>query len=227
MHPNARRAALCTLGLAFALAAMVLGHAIELALERAGVFGESRAAYAHVLQGPAELAIVGLALLALAALGISVAHAVGARSAAAASIVPAMDALRRVGALRLATRIAAIQLTALVGVELLEQRLSGVAHPSIAAVFGAGHWTAPIIQFAMALLAALALGSLARMSCDHADDLLRAARTIARFLIVAPQTVRPSAFSTSDRPQRHVHAAHPLAFRIANRPPPAIATARA
>lgn len=227
MHPLLQRAAHWPLLVAFALAAMVSGHALELALENAGVLGDGRAAYSHVAQGPAGLFILGLTMFAVVALVVSVVCSIGSRNTTIASIVPAFAALRRVGPFRMALPIAGLQFPALVATELFEQRLSRFAHPGVAAIFGAGHVTAPIIQLAMTALAALALAALARMSCDHADDLLRAARTIARILTAARHQPRSAALVASicERAERPVD--HPLAFRLANRPPPAIAAARA
>jgi hypothetical protein len=222
-----RRAAHWPLLLAFALAAMVSGHALELGLENAGVLGDSRAAYSHVAQGPAGLFTLGLLLVALVALAASIVGSIGSRQATFASIVPAFAALRRLGPTKIALLIAGLQFPALVVGELCEQRISGFAHPGLAAIFGAGHVTAPVIQLAMTLLAALALAALARMSCEHADDLLRAARTITR-IFVAPFHQPPSDALVAAICARAEHPVdHPLAFRLANRPPPAIAAARA
>jgi hypothetical protein len=227
MHLLLRRTAYWPLVTAFALAAMVSGHALELALENAGLFGDGRAAYSHMAQGPAGLFMLGLALVALVALVVSVARSLGTHRATSLSIVPDFVALRRLGGSRVALLIAGMQIPALIATELCEQRLSGFAHPGLAAIFGAGHLTAPIIQLAMTALAALALASLARMSCEHADDLFRAARAIAKIFVVArPQAPRAalvaSVFARAEHP-----VDHPLAFRLANRPPPAIAAARA
>jgi hypothetical protein len=227
MHRFLRYAAYWPLLIAFALAAMASGHALELALENASVFGDGRAAYSHIAQGPAEFFILGLTLVAIVALAVSLARSIGPRQATSASIVPDFAALRRLGASRIALLIGSAQFPALIATELCEQRLSGFAHPGLAAIFGVGHVTAPFIQLAMTALAALALAALARMSCEHADDLLRAARTIAKILVVEPQrTPRAAlvafAFARAEHP-----IDHPLAFRLANRPPPAIAAARA
>src|SRR5580704_170968 len=167
MHPLLRRAAHWPLLIAFALAAMVSGHGLELGLENADVFGDGRAAYSHIAQGPAELFILGLTLFAIVALCVSFVRSIGSRQATFASIVPAFAALRRMGTSRIALLIGGLQFPALIGIELGEQRISGFAHPGLAAIFGAGHLTAPIIQLAMTALAALALAALARMSCEH------------------------------------------------------------
>lgn len=227
MHSLLRRAAHWPLLAAFALAAMVSGHALELALENAAVLGDGRAAYSHAAQGPAGLFILGLTFCALVALAVSVLRSIGSRDATYASIVPVFAVLRRSGAPNISLMIAGLQFPALVATELFEQRLSGFAHPGLAAIFGAGHITAPIIQFAMTALAALALAALARMSCDHADDFLRAARAIARIFTAAFHQSRGGALVASICEHAERPIDHPLAFRLANRPPPAIAPARA
>jgi hypothetical protein len=141
--------------------------------------------------------------------------------------VPDFAAPRRIGSSTIALVIAGIQLPTLIATELCEQRISGFAHPGLAAIFGAGHVTAPIIQLAMTALAALTLAALARMSCEHADDLLRAARTIVRIFVVRPRRTPRAALVSCVFARVEHPIDHPLAFRLANRPPPAIAAARA
>jgi hypothetical protein len=227
MHPLLRRAARWPLLIAFALAATVFGHAIELALENAGVLGDGRAAYSHNAQGPIEFFILGLTLFTIIALAVSVFRSIGSRQATIASIVPAFAALRRMGTSKIALLIAGVQFPALIAAEICEQRVSGFAHPGLAAIFGAGHVTAPIIQLAMTALAALALAAFARMSCEHADDLLRAAHAIARIFVIAVRQAPRAALVASVFARAEHPIDHPLAFRLANRPPPAIAAARA
>ncbi len=227
MRSYARRAALWPLVVAFALAAMVAGHAIELAVENAGLLGDGVAVYKHVAQGPAEMVMLGLVLFAIVALSISIVRNIDSRQTTAASIVPALHALRRLGTGRIAVRVAVIQFPALIAAELAEQRLSNFAHPGLAAIFGWSHWTAPVIHCVMALIAAAALASFARMSCEHAEELVHAARALVRFLIVAPQEAPRLDAAVASREPVERRQDHPLAFRIANRPPPAIAAALA
>ena len=215
--------------LAVALAAMTAGHAIELAIENTRLFGDGRAGYSHVSQGPLiELAV---ALLLFAAGVFIVRIVAGARTCDSSSdwMLPALQDIRAMGMRGAALRIASMQIPALLASEFAEQRLSGIVHPSMAAVFGSGHVTALFVQFAMTALAALAAVAFARTACDHAHQLARAARTIAAVFLALPQrsivrvALRALVALDASRPKRRSL----LALRIANRPPPAIAAARA
>src|SRR5450755_3130206 len=67
---SARRLERWPLLLAVALAAMTAGHAVELALENSGLFGDALAGYAHVTQGPIVVLAVALILFAAGVLAI-------------------------------------------------------------------------------------------------------------------------------------------------------------
>jgi hypothetical protein len=144
-------------------------------------------------------------------------------------MLPALHDIRSTGIRGAALRIASVQLPALLLTEFAEQRLSGFAHPSLAAVFGQGHITAPLVQLAMVALAAWAVVRFSRSACDHVHQLTRAARSVATVFIRAPRrpgvriALRTLAAPDASRPKRRAL----LALRIANRPPPAIAAARA
>jgi hypothetical protein len=229
MSPYPRSLERWPLLLAFALAAMTAAHAFELALENSALFGDGRAAYTHFAQGPAVDLSVALFLFSIAVLGSRLVR--GARAIAAQSdwILPALQEIRAMGNRGAALRIIAMQIPAWLAVEFVEQRLSGIAQPSLAAVFGHGHVTAPFIQCAVGLILAWALVATSRTVCDHAAQLVRAVQAVTAVFVA--RIPRPSANSTlreivsidARRPKRRLL----LALRLANRPPPAIAAARA
>ena len=214
--------------LAVALAAMTAAHALQLALENASLFGDGRAAYTHFAQGPVVDLAVALFLFSIAMLAVQLAR--GTRTAAASDwMLPALQEIRAIGNRGAALRILSMQIPAWLAVEFAEQRLSGIAHPSFAAVFGPGHFTAPFVQCAVAVVLAWALVAFARSLCAHAPHLARAAIAVSALFVA--RTHRPSMGSAlrdlvaidARRPKRRPL----LALRLANRPPPAIAAARA
>jgi hypothetical protein len=215
--------------LAIALAAMTAGHAVELGLENAALFGDDRAGYAHVAQGPIVDLAVALFLFAMGVLVVRLVRGALAHASSADWLLPALEQIRSMGIRGAALRIVSVQLPALLATEFAEQRLSGVVHPSLAAVFGQGHVTAPFVQLAVGIIAACAAVAFARIVCAHAGDLVRAARTVAVAFVSIPRrpavhaALREIAGTESIRPKRRAL----LSLRIANRPPPAIATARA
>jgi hypothetical protein len=215
--------------LAVALAAMTAAHALEIALENASLFGDGRAAYTHFAQGPVVDLAIALFLFAVAMLGVRLVR--GARTPGASSdwMLPALQEIRALGNRGAALRILAMQIPTWLAVEFTEQRLSGIAHPTIAAVFGHGHVTAPFMQLAVGVMLAWALAAFSRTVCAHAQQLARAARAVTAVFVARVQA--PSAGSAlrhliaidARRPKRRPL----LALRLANRPPPAIAAARA
>lgn len=229
MFPTSRNPERWTLLLAVALAAMTAAHALQLAIENASLFGSGRAAYTHFAQGPAVDLAVALLLLTVAVLGVRLVR--GARAIAAQSdwMLPALQEIRAMGVRGAALRIGAMQIPAWLAAEFVEQRLSGIAHPSFAAVFGPGHVTAPFIQCAVAVVLGWALVAFARSICAHAPQLARAAIAVSALFVA--RTHKPSIGSAlrdlvaidARRPKRRPL----LALRLANRPPPAIAAARA
>lgn len=215
--------------LAVALAAMTAGHAVELALENSRLFGDGIAGYAHVTQGPIVVLAVALFLFAAGVLAIRLVR--GARTSDASTdwMLPALEEVGALGMRGAALRIAMMQLPALLAAEFVEQRVSGIVHPSVASVFGAGHFTAPFAQVAMLAVAAWVVVAFARFVCSHARQLARAARSVTEAFASAPKrpVVRVALHAVrvvdANRPKRRPL----LALRIANRPPPAIAAARA
>ncbi len=215
--------------LAIALAAMAAGHAVELGLENASLFGDDRAGYAHVAQGPIVDLALALFLFAMGVLIVRLVRGVLTNASSNDWLLPALEQIRSMGIRGATLRIVSVQLPALLATEFAEQRLSGIVHPSLAAVFGQGHVTAPFVQLAVGVLAALVAVAFASVACAHARELVRAARTVATVFVSVPRRpgvraeIRALAATDSTRPKRRPL----LSLRIANRPPPAIATARA
>ncbi|HEY5094189.1 MAG TPA: hypothetical protein VII69_03625 [Candidatus Eremiobacteraceae bacterium] len=215
--------------LAVALAAMTAGHAFELAMENAGLFGDGVAGYAHVAQGPLVVLAVALFLFAAGVLAVRLVRRARTSDGSSDWMLPALEAIGALGIRGAALRIASMQIPALLAAEFVEQRVSGIVHPSVASVFGAGHFTTPFVQFVMCAVAAWAVVAFARIVCAHARQLAKAARTVTEAFAAAPQrpTVRVVLQAllavAASRPKRPPL----LALRIANRPPPAIAAARA
>lgn len=215
--------------LAVALAAMTAGHAVELALENMGILGDGVAGYNHVAQGPlAELA-VALFLFAVGVLALRLIRGARPTNGSTDWMLPALQEIGALGIRGAAIRIASMQIPALLSAEFVEQRVSGILHPTFASVMGAGHITAPFVQFAMTAMAAWAVVAFARVVCAHASQLARAARTVTEAFAAAPKrpivrvALRAILEFDASRPKRPPS----LALRIANRPPPAIAAARA
>lgn len=208
---------------------MTAGHAVELWLENALVFGDDRAGYVHVAQGPIVDLAVALFLLAVGVLVVRLVRGALANASSADWLLPALEHIRSMGIGGAALRIVSIQFPALVATELAEQRLSGIIHPTVAAVFGQHHLTAPFVQLAIGVVAACVTVACARIVCAHAGDLARASRTVAVAFVSMPHrpavraALRTLAAADSVRPKRRPL----LALRIANRPPPATASARA
>jgi hypothetical protein len=215
--------------LAAALAAMTAAHALELALENSSLFGDGLAAYTHFAQGPIVDLAIALFLFTVVVLGIRLVR--GARTSATQPdwMLPALQEIRVMGIRGAALRIGAMQIPVWLAAEFAEQRLSGIAQPSFAAVFGPGHITAPIIQCAVGIIFAWALVAFSRSICAHAPQLARAAQAVTAMFVARLHT--PSIAGTlrdlvaidGRRPKRRLL----LALRLANRPPPAIAAARA
>jgi hypothetical protein len=126
-------------------------------------------------------------------------------------------------------RVVSVPIPASLTTEFAEQRLSGIAHPSFAAIFGLGHVTAPFVQCAVGAVFAWALVAFSRTLCAYAHQLVRAARAVTEVFVARPdrptvgRTLRELIAVDARRPKRRPL----LALRLANRPPPAIAAARA
>jgi hypothetical protein len=227
MPPTTRSLERWPLLLAVALAAMTLAHALQLALENASLFGDGRAAYTHFAQIPTVDLAVALFLFTCAVLVVRLVR--GSSAMTSDWMLPALHEIRAMGNRGAALRILSMQIPAWLAVEFAEQRLSGIAHPSFAAVFGLGHVTAPFVQCIVGVLLAWALVAFSRTVCAHAHQLARAARAVTAVFVArlhepsSGSAIRELIAVDARRPKRRPL----LALRLANRPPPAIAAARA
>jgi hypothetical protein len=206
---------------ALALAAMVSGHALELWLENSRVLGDGRASYAHSLQTFAIEAALVLLVCALALIAghfLSRSRRVGINTD---NLLPALDAVVRLGAVRSVLILVSVQFAALVMVELLEQRGSGF-NGGLSAIVGPGHATAIIVHAVVGLVFALALNRVARFVCAETRALVYALSTFLR------RATSRAAFTPATRlPLRLLASGRKpplLALGLANRPPPATST---
>jgi hypothetical protein len=200
---------------------MVSGHTFELWLENLRVLGDGRANYAHSMQTFAiEVALVLLscALVLVASHFLSRSRRAGIH---ADNLLPALDAVVRLGAARTVLILVSVQFAALVLVELLEQRGSGF-NGGLSAIVGPGHATAIIVHAAVGLLFALALNRVARFVCAEARAIVAALSTFLR------RATTHAAFTPATRtPLRLLASGRKpplLALGLANRPPPSTST---
>jgi hypothetical protein len=212
---------------ASALAAMVAGHAIELWLESTHLFGEGPASYHHVAQsGAAETAIVLFALVAVAVIN-RLAGCIAKRRERVDCMLPALHAIADAGIARIAPTLAALQLTALFGFEIAEQRLSGFQGNALGAIVGPGHASALLVHLMLALLVTFALCRFARFASERTGEFIEAVVTFLRRALVGN--------STAPRITRRIGALTGfisggrslLAYGLANRPPPCSSAALA
>ena len=207
---------------AFALAAMVSGHALELWLENLRILGDGRANYAHSLQTFAVEAALALIVGALALITSRFILGISRANANIDNLLPALHAIVRLGALRGVLALVSIQISALVIVELFEQRWSGF-NGGLAAIVGPGHTTAIIVHALVGLVFALALCRVSRFVCAETRAIAYALFTFLRRVTPEPGSVTaatrlPLRFFVSDRKPPL------LALGLANRPPPATST---
>jgi hypothetical protein len=205
--------------LAAGLIAMLLGHALQLALENAGAFADWRAAYAHAGQLPALL-FAG-ALLATVVLVTALRLLAAARGLCfePGALVPALHTLKSLRLTSLCAGVICVQFSALIAVELLEQHLSAFDGAGLSAIFGSGHATAAALHLLIGLLGGLGLRAVVRHACSHAPELLRLACAALAFFKQAVETascglLRALALLADCAVPR------PMARGMANRPPP-------
>jgi len=207
---------------AVALIASLLGHAAQLSIESAHLFGTARAAYSHTLQTPFAYIALGTLLLAAFFIARGIIESVRDHFDDADWLVPALDAVRAISPARLATVIVALQLGSLTIGELSEQALSSYDKFGLGSIFGAGHYTAPFVHIAIGVLLALSLQAFARAVCERVAAITRFVLVvIARVAQPAPSAVRPHLrvlALAADSPSPPLLARH-----IASRPPPVVA----
>jgi hypothetical protein len=194
-----------------ALAAMTAGHALIVALS--GPSG-----YRHALQVPAvELAVVLVCVGAFAAIR-GLFGASRDRQVQPDWALPSFEAIRALGPVRIASAVLAIQMSALVAGESLEQHLSGIALPGFAGLFGSTFAFAPLVHVAIGIACALLLWVASRETCRHAMEIIAFGRAIIAWLArpVAQRALKPG----HTLPAASFALSQPLAFNLANRPPP-------
>jgi hypothetical protein len=204
---------------AAAVAAMVAGHALELGLESHGLFGDTRAMYAHSGQMFA-LETAGVAFLVLLALVLRrLVHLATRARTAADCVLPALQDIVRLGFVRISVSLLSIQFGALLATELFEERWSGFAGDGIASILGPGHATAIVVHLIIGSLAALALLHVSRYVCAQTRTLVKTFAAFLRRAHALAQAAPPAGFATSA-----IAAAgrklEVLSLGIANRPPP-------
>ncbi|MBC5827043.1 MAG: hypothetical protein GIW99_05100 [Candidatus Eremiobacteraeota bacterium] len=204
--------------LAVALMAMVAGHAAELDLENLGFVADVRAGYAHVGQGFAAGISLVLFLISAVLLFRQFLAAFSVRTTSGKAILPAADALCRLGAGRIVASVLAGQVIALVAIEVLEQRLSHYAGYGIGAVFGTGHESAVLVHISIGVFAGLVLWMLSRAACRHVGSAIE----IVICLVAAqrPGIVGGATALRARAASARVTTPCELALRLANRPPP-------
>jgi hypothetical protein len=203
---------------AAALAAMVCGHALELWLESARVFGDSRANYAHSVQSFAVEAAAALCVIALASVAQRLLRTALRGADDADTLVPALGSVVRLGFARTGLAVVGAQFCALIGIELLEQSWSGFGG-GVAVILGPGHATAIAVHVIVGLVCALALHRVSRFVCTRDSIIAGALATFLRQVSLrhcpAPAaTFHPVNLWASDRKPPL------LALGLANRPPP-------
>ena len=204
---------------AVALLASLAGHALQLGIESARLFGSERALYSHALQTP--FAAIALLMLAVAALFIARGVLMSVRDEfdGADWLLPALDAVRSIAPARLVAIVLSLQFGSLIVGELSEQALSSYDQFGLGAVFGAGHYSAAFVHLALGTLFALALLAFARAACERVAAL-------ARFVLVAiARLAQPARALCGPRLRTlALRADSPspplLARHIASRPPP-------
>jgi hypothetical protein len=207
---------------AFALAAMVSGHALELWLESLRVLGDGRANYAHSMQTFVIEATLVLLVCIIALIAARFASKACRAGIDADNLLPALDAVVRLGALRSALKLVSVQLCALVIVELLEQRGSGFSG-GLTSIVGPGHATAIVVHALVGLVFALALYRVSRFVCAETRAVAYALATFLRRIT----TQRASVTHATRLPLRLFASGRKpplLALGLANRPPPATST---
>jgi hypothetical protein len=205
---------------AAALIASLTSHAIQLALERARLFGDAPAQYSHSLQNP--IGTIALALVVFAAYFIAkgVIESVRDNFDGAEWLVPALDALRTIDPLRIVAVVLCLQIASLVIGELAEQALSSYDAFGLAAIFGAGHLTAPFVHAAVGTSIALALRAFARAVCHRIAAVAQVARLVIAWLERPTPLCCAPALRTIARASETIPPPV-LARHLACRPPPA------
>src|SRR5579872_1728268 len=144
---------------ASALIAATVGHALQLWLEDIRLLGQARADYVHSGQAMLlELALLGLLVVGYCSFRRLL---TAGTDPSAAAVPPVLAAVVSLGRARCIASVVGLQLSVLSAVEIVEQRLSGVAHPGLAAIYGPEHISALFVYLAVGVLVTLLTFALA------------------------------------------------------------------
>ncbi len=205
---------------ATALAAMVVGHAVELALENAHALGGRPAQYSHVAQS----FVVEVAALAFVIAGIAIVNrmvAMASRSVPSGDyLLPALNAVAQYGAARVAARLITVQLLALLLTEFCEQRLSGFEGNALVSIVGPGHVTTLAVHLLLGSLAAFLLFRFARFASARTRSLVTAVVAFLRWVALQPDGVSQAPQGLSSVPAFFARKLCLISLGLANRPPP-------
>jgi hypothetical protein len=205
---------------AVALGASLAGHAAQLAVESAHLFGSARALYSHSLQTPLAYLLFGALILAALLIGRGILEGVRDQFEDADWLVPALHAVAQIAPGRLIALIIGLQLGSLTLGELTEQTLSSYNSIGLGAIFGPGHFTAPFVHAAIGMLAAWLLLAFARTVCTRVVDLARFALSVIAW-VRRPSRVHCAPTLRTLTLRSESPAPPLLARHIASRPPPA------
>jgi hypothetical protein len=208
---------------AVALGASLAGHAVQLAIESAHLFGATRALYTHSLQTPISLIVFGALVVAAVFIARGILESLHDEFGASDWLVPALDAVATIAPGRLIALVVGLQLASLIGGELTEQALSSYGAFGLGAIFGPGHLSAPFVHVAVGTLAAWLLLAFARAVCARVADIARFARSLIAW-VSRPARVRCAPALRILALAAESPAPPLLARHIASRPPPAAAT---
>jgi hypothetical protein len=203
-----------------ALVAMLIGHAVELAIEDAHLFGDRQAQYHHV--GQSFVAELSALLLLAVAVGIIryVAARARSRDNGVDHLLPALQTIADAGFARLAAQLVSLQLFALILTEVCEQRLSGYQGNALLSIVGPGHASALAVHLLVGAFIAFLVYRFAQFVAARTRVLVNAVIAFVRWATVQPacdlQTNPPDVHSVSVF-TRHVSL---IALGLAKRPPP-------
>jgi len=194
-----------------ALVAMAIAHALSLA--------GTAVSYRHIAVGPAvDLAIGLIAAGAFCAIRRAM-HASRKALGDPDWALPAFGAIKALGAGRTIGLVLAIQFIALVAGEALEQRVAGVALVGLSALFGSTLAFAPLVHCAVGIVAGAILWFASREVCRHAAHVIGFVSAIVEWI-----SRRADIAIAPPRDRRAIPVApshlRPIAFFLANRPPP-------
>ncbi len=205
---------------ATALAAMVVGHAMELWLENVHALGGRPAPYNHVAQS----FVMEMAALAFVIAGVAIVSrlvALATRSIPRGdSLLPALHAIAQYGVGRVISRLVTVQLLALLLTEFCEQRLSGFQGNALLSIVGPGHATTLAVHTLLGSLAAFLLFRFARFASARTRSLVNAVVAFLGWVALQPKTGARLPQGAGSVPAFFARKLCLISLGLANRPPP-------